>query len=189
MQITRVHLTGGEPTLNIQGIRQVREIFAAHKIGVKHFYIPINGCRLPDEFITEVREWEKFCTSNIRSMVCISMDQYHPRCEFAEIIDRDRRFWKLTHIRTPYYEGNAVKNCDILDCKPLPYASKILQSSDTILKILAMNVYGDVYLWDLSYDRQRCDKKNNGAYYIGTVEESTIIEMVNTYNRSRRFAA
>ena len=75
--INTVTLSGGEPTLALGIIYDIRNYLMAKNISVGGFYVAINGSNIGADFIREMMEWYLFCDDNEASQVQWSNDEYH----------------------------------------------------------------------------------------------------------------
>lgn len=189
--LTTLTITGGEPTLNLKGIKQLRRQLHDHGIEIHNLYMAINGQRITDNFIKEIREWDTLCNSTSATLVKISGDSYHPKpCKnYHKVIDDPTFVYEPIRkdaVVTIYYEGNARINFeeDEIECWHLPKPWVISGEDDYTYERVYINVYGDVYSsCNLSYERQRTDKENRTGYYVGNINEGTLKEMIRRYDR------
>jgi len=76
--INNVTLTGGEPSLVVNVIKNIRRILDSYDIEVMNFYLATNGNGNNDpKFILEMLQWYLFCTDNETSQIALSNDNYH----------------------------------------------------------------------------------------------------------------
>jgi len=76
-KISSITLSGGEPTMALDIIYDIRNYLMGKNIEVGGFYVAINGSEVGAEFVREMMEWYLFCENNEISQVQISNDEYH----------------------------------------------------------------------------------------------------------------
>jgi len=76
-RISSITLSGGEPTIALDVISNIRNCLMGKRIEVGGFYVAINGSEIGAEFVREMMEWYLFCEDNEISQVQISNDEYH----------------------------------------------------------------------------------------------------------------
>lgn len=75
--INTLVITGGEPFLNLEGMKDILEILKEKEIEVSNFFIATNGTKFGLKELNIVADYYNFCIDNDISMVKISNSQYH----------------------------------------------------------------------------------------------------------------
>lgn len=77
-RINCLFITGGEPSMNTHGVNKIVENIKEKKIKVGFIFVITNG-RTPNiaEFLKALEELQKLCDYPERSVVMVSVDQYH----------------------------------------------------------------------------------------------------------------
>jgi len=71
-------LTGGEPTLNVQGMKLILEALKKENVTVDNFYIVTNGLKIEAEFLHTVLDYYAYCLGDpAMNGIALSRDKYH----------------------------------------------------------------------------------------------------------------
>lgn len=172
-----VIFTGGEPSLNVKGLKDFLEICKRNKISITSFYIATNGTN-SDDFIDIIFDLYNYCLDKKSSHVDISRSSFHigqdedvvaklktlpfvyEREEFM-LEDDYIRIRKQGRAEDPAFEVGE-------DIKP---QTQTLWNG-VLRGIVYLNVNGDICnSCDLSYANQEINK-------IGNITEETLSEML-----------
>lgn len=78
-------LTGGEPSMVPNIMRELLQLFQKYRVNVNNVYIVTNGKDITPEFITACLEWYLYCDDNELSAVALSQDEFHDEIEQTNI--------------------------------------------------------------------------------------------------------
>lgn len=78
-RISSLTFTGGEPSLNVAGLKQVLYLLYYYGIRVDNFYLATNGKYVTVPFLQFLIEMFCYCDDNENSMVELSNDVYHEK--------------------------------------------------------------------------------------------------------------
>lgn len=178
-------LTGGEPSLCPDLIKQVVDSCTYHKVVVDSFYIATNGIIHKDysRFMSQIIQLWCMCSDNEISSVHISNDLYHMEAASANPVNfrnhplRAFRFCEIPtkpeyryHPQSILKEGRAVK---------IPGAREIVpdyiqrpEDYSNVEGIVYINVHGDIV--------EGCDwsYKNQPKYRFGNLYEIGLSEAI-----------
>ena len=73
-------LTGGEPSLKPNIIRDIVKIAKKYNVEIGSFYIATNGKKISNDFLLAIIELHNYCSDNEVSSVQVSNDSYHYDC-------------------------------------------------------------------------------------------------------------
>lgn len=116
--IGRLLFTGGEPTMNLEGMRYFLKVLKEKDISLNKLVIITNGCNTTDNFINLIKEYHDYMTYNKeygKHMIVlrVSNDVYHMQCcDSSEIAYNiyDRAFSDYPNIYVSQYNyGNIPK--------------------------------------------------------------------------------
>jgi len=158
-----VIFTGGEPSLNVQGLKDFLRLCKDKSIPIGSFYIATNGTNSED-FIDVIFDLYNYCLDKKSSHIDISRSHYH--YEQDEEMIKKLKCLSFVKERKEYFsplkrEGKSLKG------KPVEIIP--LELEDNIVKgNVYLNVNGDICSsCDLSYESQ--DK-----YKIGNIHRQTL---------------
>jgi len=180
-QIGTVTFTGGEPSLNVQAIRDFMDICRANGIEVGGFYIATNGKRISEEFIHVLMDLYMFCSDNEMSAVEVSRSIWHQN-EGQDEYDIERlmilRFARERNNLNPYDKDTRIINqgrgkefneAHGFEGKDLTYTPDVLNLEDESVYV---NVHGDILPdCDMSYETQEELK-------LGNVYQDKLVDLV-----------
>lgn len=108
--INRLFITGGEPSMNLSGLRIICEEVKKNHIKLNELNITSNGYGdNMDEYFMILKELQNLCIYPERSQISISVDQYHGNREERKynISDSYKRYFKYKY---QYPELNIIMN-------------------------------------------------------------------------------
>ena len=114
--INSITLSGGEPTLRIGIIKQIREILSNYKIDLNSFYLATNGINNNNpEFITEMLQWYLISGEREICEIQVSNDIFHDYNDLGLLQGLSFASYKYNDNNTDHYaglinDGNAQEN-------------------------------------------------------------------------------
>lgn len=78
-------LTGGEPSMVPNIMRELLQLFQKYRVNVNNVYIVTNGKDITPEFIMACLEWYWYCDDSQLSAVALSQDEFHDEIEQTNI--------------------------------------------------------------------------------------------------------
>lgn len=122
--IDNITLSGGEPTLNLQAMKDILELLKHYQIELGSFFIATNGSKLNFEFIKILSDYYTYCSIEKREMsyVKISNSPWHKE-------ERAKRNIKLEKLErfTNLEELNQYVNDNIFDYYVKDYIDEIAE--------------------------------------------------------------
>lgn len=112
--IHSITFSGGEPTLNLQFIRDVLTYVQKHRIPVDNFYIATNGKHITEEFLILLIEWYAYClkwNDEQYSGVAISKDEFHEAIPYQnELMLKSLSFYDPNDKKSNFTNENSLIN-------------------------------------------------------------------------------
>ncbi len=161
--IGTITFSGGEPSLNLDCIIEIRSILKRERIDVGNFYMATNGVnKYNKRFIIELLEWYLFCSENEITRVDLSNSPYHDTLTNSLGLMEGLGFSGYKY-EDNYSgdnlinDGNANSNgigSNALDSSPV-------EIDEHSIGELYLNCYGDLCTsCDLSYETQESEEFN-----------------------------
>lgn len=186
--INRLFVTGGEPSMNLSGLRTIVEEIKKNCIKLNEINISSNGCGdNMDEYFMILEELQSLCIYPERSQISISVDQYHGNNEERKynISNSYKRYFKYKY-RYPELNiimndnathqvkalGKAVHN--ISKAKYFPMGNFPILHYNGIYQQLYMNARGYFgFVRDCTYQEEdmQCNRMDSNILDIRTVKD------------------
>jgi len=106
--ISGLCLTGGEPSLVPEKIREVIRIAKKYDVDIGSFDLTVNGKRVSDDFLVSMIELYNYCSDNETSMLMLSTDYYHERITEENL--NKLGVFKFFQKRMPYNDKTELIN-------------------------------------------------------------------------------
>ena len=84
--ISSLTITGGEPSLNPNGIINIINIMKKYNVGCGNFYVATNGKNITEEFAIAMLKLYSFCDDNEVSQIEVSDDEFHDKDRHYELL-------------------------------------------------------------------------------------------------------
>lgn len=181
--INTLSLSGGEPTLNVEVIRNIKDHIIRNEIFIGNFFIVLNGTKYDEELVDTLYELYDYITENYGdSELCvltISNNQFQtPDDSIVEMYSHlpfyneykanDIPKEEILNTGSAYKNGVGVMDVEVLDLD--------IEVSDSQINVNYGNVYinalGDVVPGcDLSYEDQE-------KYKLGNVLDTSLLDIL-----------
>ena len=184
-EVNCITFSGGEPTLNLKGMKDCLQICKDLNVSVYNFYVAINGTKVEEEFLYFLVSMYNYCAENEFSLVQVSTGypyDYAQNEDEVKKLECFKFFSKKSPTNYSYYinEGraiefnrlNGVEGREIGEPEPLE-----IEDDQINEPYLYLNAKGDI-LTDCDYSY-----KSQNKFKIGNVNESTLYEMENNQRR------
>ncbi len=149
-------ITGGEPSLNVEGILHLLKELKKNKVSVEYFYIVTNGSKstMSQKFVDACIDLYKYqdlksTDSNFMPMLQMSDDEYHNQKLHHKVVEALDVYKFFSVRKNRYTRDNLLKE------GRSRYGRKLLISDLTIED--DERILGDVYLNALGYITTDCD--------------------------------
>ena len=172
-------LSGGEPSLAVETIRELKKNFIWNNIDVQNLSVITNNKNISDEFLEVIAHWMAICSNGESSALSYSSDHYHEE-KYKHGHDLDYRWGQFSNVRLePHTEGpipyllnmgNAYGSRHhgvFIRTAEMDYIQEGLRIREVDLHI---NVHGDVFpSCNLSYNVQ----ENSETLLLGNVKDES----------------
>ena len=104
-------ITGGEPSLVPDKIREIIQIAKRYKVDIQNFYLVTNGKKVSDQFLLAIIELYNYCSENETSGIRVSNDDYHEM-----VTEKNRlKVFALTDFDEISTLSNSYRNSNLLN--------------------------------------------------------------------------